>query len=82
MFNTIRFSAITVVLILLFSGFQSHKAKIDALQKEYDRLSLQYRQDCSAEMLNIPPKLSQKCSDEGKSLDEAWKRLQAERLKK
>jgi hypothetical protein len=82
MFNTIRFSAITVVFILLFAGCQSHQAKIDALQKEYDRLSLQYRQDCSAEMLNIPPKLSQKCSDEGKSLDEAWKRLQAERLKK
>ena len=82
MFNTIRFSAITVVFIMLFAGCQSHQAKIDALQKEYDRLSLQYRQDCSAEMLNIPPKLSQKCSDEGKSLDEAWKRLQAERLKK
>jgi hypothetical protein len=81
MFNTIRFSAITVVFILFFAGCQSHQSKIDALQKEYDRLSLQYRQDCSAEMLNIPPKLSQKCSDEGKSLDEAWKRLQAERLK-
>jgi hypothetical protein len=81
MFNTIRFSAITFVFILFFAGCQSHQAKIDALQKKYDRLNLQYRQDCSAEMLNIPPKISQKCSDEGKSLDEAWKRLQAERLK-
>ena len=82
MFNTIRFSAITVVFILFFAGCQSHQAKIDALQKEYYRLNLQFRQDCAAEMLNIPPKLRQKSSDEGKSLDEAWKRLQTERLKK
>lgn len=81
MFNTIRFSAITTVFILFFAGCQSHQAKIDALQKEYDRLGLQFQQDCAVEMLNIPPKLSQKCSDEGKSLDEAWKRLQTERLK-
>lgn len=81
MFNTVRFPAISAVFILMFAGCQSYQSKIDALQKEYYRLNLQFRQDCAAEMLNIPPKLSQKCSDEGQSLDEAWKRLQAERLK-
>jgi hypothetical protein len=82
MFNTIRFSAITTVLILLFTGCQSHQAKIDALQKEYDRLGLQFQQDCSAEMLNIPPKLSPKCTDEQARLKTAWDQLVAERLKK
>jgi hypothetical protein len=82
MFNTIRFSEITVVFILFFAGCQSHQAKIDALQKEYDRLGLQFQQDCAAEMLNIPPKLSPKCTDEQARLKTAWDQLVAERLKK
>ena len=38
--------------------------------------------DCSAEMLNVPPKLSPKCADENKKVGDAWTRLQAERAKK
>ena len=41
---------LSAILIASLSGCQSHQAKIDALQKEYDQLGQQYRQDCSAEM--------------------------------
>ena len=82
MFNTIRFSAITVVFILFFAGCQSHQAKIDAFQKEYDRLGQQFRQDCSGEMLNLPSTLSPKCAEESKKVTDAWNQLQAERAKK
>ena len=73
--------ALSAILVAAFSGCQSHQAKVDALQKEYDQLGQQYRQDCSAEMLNVPPKLSPKCADENKKVGEAWNRLQAERAK-
>lgn len=82
MFNTIRFSVVVPVFILLFAGCQSHQAKIDALQREYDRLGLQFQRDCSAEKLDIPPKLSPKCTDEQARLKTAWDQLVAERLKK
>ena len=82
MYCTIRFSALATVLILALSGCQSHQAKVDALQKEYDRLGDQFRQDCSGEMANVPPTLSPKCADESKKVEDAWNRLQAERAKK
>jgi hypothetical protein len=73
------------VLSTLFSvalaGCESHQAKVDALQKEYDRLGKQYRQDCSAELLKLPTTLSPKCDDENKKVGDAWNRLQAERVK-
>ena len=34
------------------------------LQNEYDRLAEQFQQDCSGEMIKVPPKLSPKCKDE------------------
>ena len=81
MYCTIRFIACSAVLILALAGCKSHQAKVDALQKEYDRLGQQFRQDCSAEMINVPPKLSPKCTDENKKVEDAWNRLQAERAK-
>ncbi len=81
MYCTIRFSALSAALILALSGCKSHQAKVDALQKEYDQLGQQFRQDCSAEMINVPPKLSPKCADENKKVGDAWGRLQAERAK-
>ena len=38
------FSAAVVTFAL--SGCESHQAKVDALQKEYDRFSSQFRKDC------------------------------------
>ena len=81
MFNTIRFSAVLAAFVFALSGCQSHQAKVDALQKEYDQLGQKFRQDCSSEMLNIPPKLSPKCTEENKQVADAWNRLQAERAK-
>jgi hypothetical protein len=81
MYCTIRFSALATVLILALSGCQSHQAKVDALQKEYDRINQQFAKDCSAEYLNMPPTLSQKCADENRKMKDAWDRLQAERMK-
>ena len=80
--RTAIFAVFTAILGIAVLGCQSHQAKVDALQKKYDQIGKQYRQDCSAEMLNVPPKLSPKCSDENKKVGEAWSQLQAERAKK
>lgn len=74
--------AVAVVLALMSMGCQSHQSKVDALQKEYDQIGQQFRQDCSSEMINVPPKLSPKCAEESKRVEDAWNRLQAERMKK
>lgn len=68
-----------VAMTFAFVGCESHQAKIDALQKEYDRLSEQMKKDCSAEYLKVPPTLSPKCTDENKKVTDAWNKLQAER---
>lgn len=81
MFNTIRFSAVLAAFVFALSGCQSHQAKVDALQKEYDRLGDQFQRDCTAEYLKVPPTLSPKCADEKSKLEEAGRRLQAERAK-
>jgi hypothetical protein len=67
--------------VFIIAGCESHQAKVDALQKEYDQLNQQFAKDCSAEYLKVPPTLSQKCTDESKKLGEAGKRLQEERAK-
>jgi hypothetical protein len=68
--------------VLALAGCESHQSKVDALQKEYDRLGEQFRRDCNAEYLKVPPTLSPKCADENKHVEAAWNRLQAERAKK
>lgn len=79
--RTFRLVIATVVVALGLAGCESHQAKVDALQKEYDRLSEQFAKDCSAEYLKVPPTLSTKCVEESKKVAEAGKRLQAERIK-
>ena len=64
------------------TGCQSHQTKVAHLQKQYDQLAKQFQQDCSAEYLDIPPKISPKCKDEDTRMKDAWNRLQAERSKK
>jgi hypothetical protein len=73
--------ALTATLAFMFAGCQSQQAKVDAAQKEYDRLNQQFAKDCSAEYLKVPPTLSPKCTDESKKLGEAGKRLQEERAR-
>jgi hypothetical protein len=82
MHSTAKLFALSAVLVFVLTGCQSHQAKIDALQKEYDRLGQQFRQDCSGEMLSLPSQLSQKCAEESKKVTDAWNQLQAERAKK
>ena len=79
--NFTKAYATTLALCFVFTGCQSHQSKVDALQKEYDDLELQFRKDCSEEYLKVPPTLSQKCTDEDKKTKDAWARLQAERAK-
>lgn len=69
------------VLTVALAGCESHQAKVDSLQKEYDSLEAQFRKDCTAEYLKVPPTLSPKCSDERKQADDTYKRLQTERTK-
>lgn len=74
--------AVAVILALMTMGCQSHQAKVDALQKEYDDLAKQFHQDCAAEYLSVPPKVSAKCQEEDAKVKNAWDRLQAERARK
>lgn len=73
---------------LAVSGCESHQAKVDALQKQYNRLQAQFIHDCGAEATEQSinpishPKLSPKCEEENKQTTEAWKRLQEEKAKK
>lgn len=73
--------ALTAAVAAFLPGCQSHQAKVDALQKEYDRLGAQFQKDCSKEYLKVPPTLSEKCTNEKKMTADAWKRLQDERAK-
>lgn len=70
-----------VALLVSVAGCKSHETKVADLQKQYDQLSKQYRQDCSGEMLDLPAKPSPKCTTEDKKVTEAWNQLQAERTK-
>ena len=74
--------ALGAITVSLFTGCRSHQAKVDALQREYDRLARRFHQDCSAEYLKIPPHVSPECSDEEKEVKVAWDRLQTEQAKK
>jgi hypothetical protein len=67
--------------ILALSGCENRQAKIDALQKQYDELEAQFRKDCTAEYMKVPPTLSPKCTDERKKADDAYKLIQDERAK-
>ncbi len=73
--------AVATIVSIALTGCQSHQAKVDDLQKEYDRLSQQFAKDCSEEYLKVPPTLSPKCADESKKMGEAGDRLRAERAK-
>jgi len=78
--------AVAAIVSIALTGCQSHqesqRAKVDALQKEYDQLGAQFQKDCNEEYFKVPPTLSQKCTDEKAKLDTAWKRLQEERANK
>ena len=78
--------ALPLILIsstLALAGCQSHDAKVADLQKEYDRLSKIYIQDCPGPgPTDIPKPQSAKCQDEDKQQRDAYERLQAARLQK
>lgn len=77
-----RTTALTMLAaVFVLSGCRSHQAKVADLQKQYDAINRQFAKDCSAEMMNLPQKLSPKCADESKKLREATERLQAARAK-
>ena len=79
--HVIRLTVLTASVLAL-AGCQTHEARIDALQKEYDSEGQQFGKDCSAEYLKMQSTLSQKCTDENKQMKQTWERLQAERAKK
>ena len=81
MYSTIKLFALSAVLVFALTGCQSHQAKVDVLQKEYNAAEAQFRKDCNGEYLKVPPTLSPKCVDEDKKTKDTWNRLQAERAK-
>lgn len=82
MIKAVIFTVLSAASVLVLTGCESHQAKLDRLQKEYDRLSQQFAKDCSAEYLKTPPNLSPKCVDESKQMGEAGNRLREEQAKK
>ena len=72
---------LVALLTFALAGCQSHQAEIDALQREHDRISEQYKRDCGDQYLKAQPQFSQKCVDEAKQMDDIYKRLQEERAK-
>ena len=73
--------ALGLALAFAITGCRSHEAKVADLQKQYDEVNRQFAKDCSAEMMNLPQKLSPKCAAESKKLKEVTDQLQAERAK-
>lgn len=73
---------LTLAVAGSFYGCKSHETKVADLQKEYDALAKQFQQECSGELLNVPPTQSPKCKDEDARMKAAWDRLQAKRSKK
>jgi hypothetical protein len=69
------------VFTLVLGGCESHQAKVNALEKEHDRIGQEYKKDCGDEYLKARPQFSQKCVDEAKQMDDLWKQLQAEKTK-
>ena len=82
MHHVIRLTVFAAASVLTLVGCESHQAKIDVLQKEYDQLAAQFQKNCSAEYYKVPPTLSPKCQDEKKQMDDEWKRLREERANK
>jgi DnaJ-class molecular chaperone len=76
-----RFILLAAVMTFVSVGCESHQAKVDALQKQYDNLAAQFHKDCSAEYLKVPPVVSPKCADEDKRVQDAYKRLLDEQAK-
>ena len=81
MFKAALFASLSTVSVLVLAGCESHQARLDALQKEYDNLEGQFRKDCSEAYMQAKPTLSPKCTEEDKKAKDAWVRLQAERAK-
>jgi hypothetical protein len=81
MLKTALFTILSAASVLVLTGCESHQAKVDRLQKEYQQESAQFGKDCSAEYLKVPPTLSPKCNDENTKMKQTWDQLQAERAK-
>ena len=82
MLKATLFGTLWAASLLVLAGCESHQAKVDQLQKEYQQESEQFGKDCSAEYLKVPPTLSPKCNDENTRMKQTWDQLLAERAKK
>jgi outer membrane murein-binding lipoprotein Lpp len=82
MLKTALLIVLSVASVSTLAGCESHQAKVDRLQKEYDALEAQFRKDCSDTYLQAQPTLSPKCKEEDQKTKDAWARLQAERTGK
>ena len=71
MLKAALFTILSAASLLVLAGCESHQAKVDRLQKEYDQLAAQFQQDCSAEYLQSAANAqSRNVKDEDKT-DEA-----------
>jgi hypothetical protein len=82
MLKAALFTTLSAASLLVLAGCESHQAKVDRLQKEYQQESEQFGRDCSAEYLKVPSTLSPKCNDENTKMKQTWDQLLAERAKR
>lgn len=82
MLKTALLIVLSVASVLTLTGCESHQAKVDRLQREYDASEAQFRKDCSDTYLQAQPTLSPKCKEEDQKTKDAWARLQSERTGK
>ena len=73
------FIVLSAASVLVLAGCESHQAKVDRLQQQYNDLEAQFRKDCSDTYLQAQPTLSPKCKEEDQKTKDAWARLHAER---
>lgn len=63
------------------AGCQTRQDRVAPLQRAYNEAERQFRSDCTAELMKVPPALSSKCQVEDKKAKELWAQLQAEQQK-
>jgi hypothetical protein len=76
-----RLALIIVPALFAMGGCQTHQDRVAPLQRAYNEAERQFRSDCTAELMKVPPALSSKCQGEDKKAKELWAQLQAEQQK-
>ena len=59
--HAIRLTVFATAFVLTLGGCESHQAKVDVLQKEYDQSLRSFKRIVLRNICKVPPTLSPKC---------------------